>query len=146
MRMNVTLTPQRSLLAAMRRPIVLMLLLPATAAAAPVRAPDTGPALVGAPYLIRSADGMVRLVFRTDTPLAERYDGLIGGGTILAGHQAPIGTAGDCYTSAASFRARAGRRYHVLIATQQGEPAAFDLRLALRRARPGDARGRRLGC
>ena len=126
--------------------VLLLLLLPATAAAAPARAPDTGPAVVGAPYLVRSADGMVRLVFRTDAPLQERYDGLIGGGTIIAGHPAPIGTAGDCYTSAARFRARVGRRYHVLIATQQGEPAALDLRPTLRRARPGDARGRPLGC
>jgi hypothetical protein len=130
----------------MRRAIVLLLLLPATAAAAPARAPDTEPALDGTPYLFRNADGLVRLVFRTDSPLPKRFDGTIGGGAIIAGHVAPIGTVGDCYTAAARFRARIGRRYHVLIATQESAPAAFDLRLALRRARPGDARGRPLGC
>ena len=130
----------------MRRAIVLMLLLPATAAAAPARAPMSEPALDGAPYLFRNGDGLVRLVFRTDTPLEQRFDGLIGGGTIIAGHDAPIGTVRDCYTAAVRFRSHIGRRYHVLIAAQPGEPATFDLRLTLRRARPGDARGRPLGC
>lgn len=130
----------------MRHAVALLLLLPATAAAAPARAPEAAPALVGAPYLVRSADGTVRLVFRTDVALQQRYDGLIGGGTIIAGHPAPIGTAGDCYTSAVRFRSHLGRRYRVLIATQQGEPATFDLRLTLRRARPGDRSGRPLGC
>jgi len=130
----------------MRRAILLMLLLPATAAAAPARAPDTEPALNGTPYLFRNGDGLVRVVFRTDAPLQQRFDGLIGGGTIIAGHAAPIGTVGDCYTAAVRFRSRIGHRYRVLIATQPGEPAAFDLRLTLRRARTGDARGRPLGC
>jgi hypothetical protein len=85
-------------------------------------------------------------VFRTDAPLQERFDGLIGGGTIIAGHSAPIGTVGGCYTAAARFHSRIGRRYRVLIAAQPGEQAAFDLRLTLRRARAGDARGRPLGC
>jgi hypothetical protein len=65
---------------------------------------------------------------------------------VIAGHDAPIGTVGDCYTAAARFPTHIGRRYRVLIATQQDEPAAFDLRLPLRRARPGDVRGRPLGC
>ena len=130
----------------MRRAIVLMLLLPATAAAAPARAPDATPALDGSPYLFRNGDGLVRLVFRTDTPLQQRFDGLIGGGTIIAGHDAPIGTVGDCYTAAVRFRSHIGRRYPVLIAAQPGEPATFDPRLTLRRARTGDARGRPLGC
>jgi hypothetical protein len=126
--------------------LLLLLLLPATAAAAPARAPETGPSLVGTPYLVRSADGTVRLVFRTDTPLERRYDGLIGGGAIVAGHMASIGVVGECYTAALRFLSRLGRRYRVIIATQQGEPAPFDLRLKLRRARPGDSRGRPLGC
>jgi hypothetical protein len=130
----------------MRRALVLVLLLPATAAAAPARAPETGPSLVGTPYLVRNADDTVRLVFRTDTPLERRYDGLIGGGAIIAGHMASIGIVGECYTAAVRFPSRLGRRYHVIIATQQGEPAPFDLRLKLRRARPGDSRGRPLGC
>jgi hypothetical protein len=136
----------------MRRAIILLLLLPAAAAAAPARAPQTAPTLVGAPYLFRGGEGTVRLVFRTDAALPRRYDGLIGGGAIIAGHMASLGTVGGvdeethCYTAAAQFRAYVGRRYHVLIATQQGEPAPFDLRLALRRARAGDARGRPLGC
>jgi hypothetical protein len=136
----------------MRRALVLMLLLPATAAAAPVRAPQAEPQLAGAPYLFRDGSGTIRLVFRTDVPLARRYDGLLGGGAIVAGHEASLGTLrGDdadahCYTAAARFRARPGRRYRVLIATAPGEPAAFELRLTLRRSRPGDARGRPLGC
>jgi hypothetical protein len=133
----------------MRRAIVLLLLLPGTAAAAPARAPQTAPALSGAPYLFRAGDGALRLVFRTDQPLPRRYDGLIGGGAIIAAHRAPLGVIGDepgCYTAAARLRARPGRRYRVLIAVQPGEPATFDLRLTLRRARAGDARGRPLGC
>jgi hypothetical protein len=136
----------------MRRAIIVLLLLPATAAAAPARAPQPAPALDETPYLFRSVDGTIRLVFRTDVALPRRYDGLIGGGAIIAGHMASLGTVGDideqthCYTAAARFPAHIGRRYHVLIATQQGEPAPFDLRLALRRARAGDARGRPLGC
>ena len=136
----------------MRPAIVLLLLLPATAAAAPARAPQAAPALVGTPYLFRSGDGMVRLVFRTDVALPRRYDGLIGGGAIIAGHTGSLGTVGGvdeqthCYTAAARFRARIGRRYQVLIAAQQGAPAPFDLRLALRHARAGDGRGRPLGC
>jgi hypothetical protein len=144
--MSVTLTVEDSFSPEMRQAAALLLLLPATAAAAPARAPVTDAALAGTPYLVRNADATVRLVFRTDVPLQQRYDGLIGGGTIIAGHPAPIGTTGDCYTSAVRFHSRLGRRYHVLIATQQGEPAAFDLRLTLRRARPGDTRGRPLGC
>jgi hypothetical protein len=136
----------------MRKAIVLLLLLPAAASAAPARAPETTPSLVGAPYLFRGADGTVRLAFRTDAALPRRYDGLIGGGAIIAGHLASLGTVGDvdeethCYTAATRFRTRLGRRYHVLIATEQGRPAPFDLRLTLRRARPGDARGQPLGC
>jgi hypothetical protein len=130
----------------MRRALALLLLLPATAAAAPARAPETAPSLVGAPYLFRAAGNSVRLVFRTDTPLERRYDGLIGGGAIIAARSAPLGTVGDCYTAAVTFRARLGHRYHVLIATEQSAPAAFDLRLKLRRARLGDSRGRPLGC
>ncbi|TML05353.1 MAG: hypothetical protein E6G41_10195 [Actinobacteria bacterium] len=130
----------------MRRAILLLLLLPATATAAPARAPESEPSLVGTPYLFRSADDSVRLVFRTDTPLDRRYDGLIGGGAIIAGHTASIGTIGECYTAAVRFASRLGRRYRVIIATQQGEPAPFDLRLRLRRARPGDSRGLPLGC
>jgi len=133
----------------MRRAIVLLLLLPATAAAAPARAPQAAPALSGAPYLFRAGDGDVRLVFRTGDPLPRRYDGLIGGGAIIAAHRAPLGVIGDgpgCYTAAVRFRARVGRRYHVLIAVAPSEPATFDLRLTLRRARDGDARGRPLGC
>jgi hypothetical protein len=136
----------------MRRAIVVLLLLPAAAAAAPARAPQAPPALTGTPYLFRGRGETVRLVFRTDVALPRRYDGLIGSRAIIAGHTASLGTVGGvdeqthCYTAAARFPARSGRRYHVLIATQQGEPAPFDLRLALRRARPGDARGRPLGC
>jgi hypothetical protein len=137
----------------MRRAILLLLLLlPAAAAAAPARAPQAAPALTGTPYLFRGGDETVRLVFRTDVALPRRYDGLIGGGAIIAGHRASLGTVGGvdeqthCYTAAVRFPARIGRRYHVLIAAQQGEPAPYDLRLALRRARSGDARGRPLGC
>jgi hypothetical protein len=136
----------------MRKAIVLLLLLPAAASAAPARAPQTEPSLVGSPYLFRGSDGAVRLVFRTDAALPRRYDGLIGGGAIIAGHMASLGTVGGvdeathCYTAAARFRTRLGRRYRVLIATEQGRPAPFDRRLTLRRARPGDARGRPLGC
>jgi hypothetical protein len=136
----------------MRRAIIVLLLLPAAAAAAPARAPQTAPALTGTPYLFRGGDGMVRLVFRTDVALPRRYDGLLGGGAIIAGHSASLGTVGrvgeeaHCYTAAARFPAHIGRRYRVLIATDKGEPAPFDLRLVLRRARPGDARGRPLGC
>jgi hypothetical protein len=136
----------------MRKAIILLLLLPASASAAPARAPQTTPSLVGTPSLFRAGDGAVRLVFRTDSALARRYDGLIGGGAIIAGHVASLGTVGGvdeethCYTAAARFRARLGRRYRVLIATEPGQPAPFDLRLNLRRARPGDARGKPLGC
>lgn len=136
----------------MRKAIVLLLLLPAAASAAPARAPQTEPSLVGSPYLFRGGDGAVRLVFRTDAALPRRYDGLIGGGAIIAGHVASLGIVGGvdeeahCYTAAARLRTRPGRRHHVLIATEQGRPAPFDLRLTLRRARPGDARGRPLGC
>jgi hypothetical protein len=130
----------------MRRAILLLLLLPATASAAPARAPEAEPSLVGTPYLFRSAGENVRLVFRTDVPLERRYDGLIGGGAIIAAHMASIGTVGDCYTAAVRFRARLGRRYYVVIATQRDEPAPFELHLRLRAARPGDARGRPLGC
>jgi hypothetical protein len=136
----------------MRRAILLALLLPTTAFAAPARAPATAPALVGSPYLVRGGDGMVRLVFRTDVAMARRYDGLIGGGASIAGHVASLGAVGDvdeqthCYTAAVRFRARMGRRYRVQIAGQPAEPALFDLRPALRRARSGDARGRPLGC
>jgi hypothetical protein len=133
----------------MRRAIALLLLLPATAAAAPARAPQAAPSLSGTPYLFRAGDGAVRLVFRTDGPLPRRYDGLIGGGAIIAARRAPLGVIGDeagCYTAAVRFRGRIGRSYRVLIAVQQGEPATFDLRLALRRARAGDAHGRSLGC
>jgi hypothetical protein len=130
----------------MRRAILLLLLLPATVSAAPARAPQTEPSLVGTPYLFRTADAGVRLVFRTDAPLERRYDGLIGGGATIAGRPAPIGTVGECYTAAARLASRLGRRYRVVIATRQGEPAPFDLRLRLRRARPGDSRGRPLGC
>jgi hypothetical protein len=146
MRMSVTLTLRHPFSTTMRRAIVLMLLLPATAAAAPARAPDTEPALNGAPYLFRNADGLVRLVLRTDAPLQERFDGLIGGGAIIAGHAAPIGTVADCYTAAVRFHSHIGRHYRVLIATLPGEPAEFDLRLTPHRARPGDTRGRPLGC
>jgi hypothetical protein len=146
MRMSVTLTIDPSLSMRMRRALTILLLVPATAAAAPARAPVSEPQLVGTPYLVRSADATVRLVFRTDTPLERRYDGLLGSGVIIASHSASIGTTGACYTAAVRFQSRIGRRYRVLIATQQGEPAQFDLRLALRRARPGDARGRPLGC
>src|SRR5947207_10217116 len=124
----------------MRRALLLLLLLPTGAAAAPARAPDPAPSLVGAPYLFRDGDGMVRLVSRTDVALARRYDGLIGGGAIIAGHTASLGTIGDtahCYTAAVRFSARPGRRYHVLIAIEPSEPAPFDLRLTLRRARAG---------
>src|SRR5436305_5172495 len=130
----------------MRRAILLLALRPATAAAAPASAPDTAPSLAGTPYLFRNADNSVRLVFRTDTPLERRYDGLIGDGVTIAGHDASIGTVGECYTAAVRFPSQLGRRYRVVIAAQQGEPAAFDLRLTLRRARPGDSRGRPLGC
>jgi hypothetical protein len=130
----------------MRRAMALLLMLPATASAAPARAPQIEPALVGTPYLFRTADATVRLVFRTDMPLQERYDGLIGGGAIIAGHAAPIGTVGECYTAAVRFHTRLGRRYRVVIAKQQGDPAPFELRLRLRRARAGDRRGRPLGC
>jgi hypothetical protein len=130
----------------MRRAIVLLLLLPATASAVPAGAPETSPSLVGAPYIVRSADGMVRLVFRTDAPLEQRYDGLIGGGASVAGHAASIGTVGDCYTAALRFPSRRGRRYHVSIATEQGDPAPIDRCLKLRRAQPGDRGGRPLGC
>ena len=135
----------------MRKAIILLLVLPAAASAAPARAPQTAPSLVGSPYLFRGADGAVRLVFRTDAALPRRYDGLIGGGAVVAGHVASLGTVGvakaaHCYTTAARFRTRLGRRYHVLIAAEQGQPAPFDLRLTLRRARPGDARGRPLSC
>jgi hypothetical protein len=135
----------------MRRAFLLLLLLPATAAATPARAPDPGLSLVGTPYLFRG-DGMVRLVFRTDSALERRYDGLIGGGAIIASRQASLGVlegaaqSTHCYTSAVRFRAHIGRRYRVLIAAQQGEPAAFDLRVTLRQQRAGDARGRPLGC
>jgi hypothetical protein len=135
----------------MRRALVLLLLFPATAAATPARAPDPGLSLVGTPYLFRG-DGMVRLVFRTDSALERRYDGLIGGGAIIASRQASLGVvdgaaqSAHCYTSAVRFRARVGRRYRVLIAAHPGEPAAFDLRLSLRPQHPGDARGRPLGC
>ena len=135
----------------MRRALLLLLLFPATAAAAPARAPDPGLSLVGTPYLFRDG-GTVRLVFRTDSALERRYDGLIGGGAIIASRQASLGVVDGaqesthCYTAAVRFRARSGRRYHVLIAAHEGEPAAFDLRLALRRQRAGDARGRPLGC
>ena len=130
----------------MRRAMLLLLALPATAAAAPARAPEATPSLVGRPYLFRTGDDGVRLVFRTDRPLERRYDGLIGGGAIIAGHAASLGTVGECYTAVVRFRSRIGRRYRVLIATQQGEPAPFELRLTLRRGRPGDTRGRPLGC
>jgi hypothetical protein len=136
----------------MRRALVLLLLIPASAAAAPARAPQPAPSLVGAPYLFRDANGMVRLVFRTDLALPRRYDGLIGGGAIIAARMASLGTVGGvdqeahCYTAAARFHSRLGRRYHVLIAAQPSEPALFDVRPALRRARAGDDRGRPLGC
>jgi hypothetical protein len=133
----------------MRRAIVLLLLLPATAAAAPARAPQAEPALVGTPYLFRDGDGAIRLVFRTDQPLPRRYDGLIGGGAIIAARRAPLGVIGDepgCYTAAVRSRGRIGRRYHVLVADAPGVPATFDLRLTLHRARAGDAGGRPLGC
>src|SRR3954468_22254061 len=136
----------------MRRAIIVLLLLPATAAAVPARAPQTAPVLTGTPYLFRGGDETVRLVFRTDVALPRRYDGLIGGGAVIAGHVSSLGTVGGvdeqthCYTAAVRFPARLGRRYHVLIATQQGEPAPFDLRLTLRRTRAGDAHGRPLGC
>jgi hypothetical protein len=136
----------------MRRPLLaLALLIPAPAAvAAPSRAPDPGPSLAGAPYLFRDADRAVRLVFRTDRALPRRYDGLIGGGAAIAGRTASLGTAGEdtahCYTAAVRFRARLGRRYLVRIAFQTADPAPVELRIALRRARAGDPRGRPLGC
>jgi hypothetical protein len=136
----------------MRRALLLLLLVPITATAAPVRAPATAPSLVGTPYLFRGGDGTVRLVFRTDAALSRRYDGLIGGDATIAGHDASLGTVGGvdeethCYTAAAHFTARFGHRYRVLIAAEPGDPALFELRLSLRRAHAGDARGRPLGC
>jgi hypothetical protein len=138
----------------MRRLILCLalLLLPAPAAAAPARMPAPGPALSGAPYLFRDAQHMVRLVFRTDRALARRYDGLIGGGATIAGRDAPLGIVDGrdetthCYTAAVRFKERIGRRYLAQIAAEPGDPAPFELRIALRRARPGDARGRPLGC
>jgi hypothetical protein len=138
----------------MRRSILLLplLLIPAPASAAPARLPDPGPSLSGAPYLFRDAQHMVRLVFRTDRALARRYDGLIGDDATIAGRSAPLGTVdgrdetAHCYTAAVRFKVRTGRRYLVRIATGPGDPAPSELRIALRRARAGDARGRALGC
>jgi hypothetical protein len=138
----------------MRRLTLLLplLLLPAPATAAPNRMPAPGPGLSGTPYLFRDAQHMVRLVFRSDRALARRYDGLIGGGATIAQRSAPLGTVGatgettHCYTAAVRFKEHIGRRYLVNIAAEPGDPTPFELRIALRRARPGDARGRPLGC
>jgi hypothetical protein len=138
----------------MRRRLVVLtlLLLAAPAGATPARAPDPSPGLVGAPYLFRDADRVVRLVFRTDQALPRRFDGLIGGGAVIAGRGASLGTVGGvdeathCYTAATGFRARLGHGYLVRISALPDDPAPFERRIALRRKRPGDIRGRALGC
>jgi len=104
----------------MRRALILLLLLPAAATAAPVRAPQPAPSLLGAPYLFRDGDGMARLVFRTDAPLPRRCDG----------PRRSLGTVdgaaeeAHCYTPAARFNARLGRRYRAVIAAQPDDSAA----------------------
>jgi hypothetical protein len=138
----------------MRRCLLVLplLLLAAPAGAAPPRAPDLSPGLVGSPYLFRDGDRMVRLVFRTDRVLPRRFDGLIGGGATIAGRGASLGTVGGtdeathCYTAATRFRARLGRSYRVRIAVRPDDAAPFELRIALRHGRAGDMRGRPLGC
>jgi hypothetical protein len=138
----------------MRRSLLVLpfLLLAAPAGATPARAPDSSPALLGAPYLFRDADRVVRLVFRTDQALPRRFDGLIGGGAAIAGRKASLGTVGGvdeathCYTAATRFRARLGHAYLARISASPDDPAPFELRIALRRKRPGDIRGRSLGC
>lgn len=120
--------------------------LPATGSA-DATAPE--PPLAAVPVLSFQAPDRVQLTFRTRDALATRFDGEVLGRARISARTAslyPVGAAtAHCYAGRITpGPMRVGRRYTVRLLLDGAAPV--ERTLVLRRARPGDARGRRLGC
>jgi hypothetical protein len=142
-----------------RLPLSLLVLgviaLPAAASAQPPGPePPGAPALRGAPYLVREADGRVTLRLRLDRPIARRFDGELLATAVVDGRLASLrpvagrrGTRASCY-AASALPASDARGRLVAVSVLLGDPpaTAVSALVAVRDPRPGDARGAPLRC
>jgi hypothetical protein len=132
-----------------------VLTLPAAAAAQPSGPEPPGPPVLrGAPYLVRDDAGRVTLRFRLDRAIPRRFDGELVATAVIDGRIASLrpvagrrGTRANCYAaSAVPASDRPGRLVTVSVLFGDPETAAVGALVAIRDARPGDARGAPLRC
>jgi hypothetical protein len=129
--------------------------LPAAAAAQPP-APDPAapPVLRGAPYLVGEAPARLTLFVRLDRPIDRRFDGELRASAVIDGQIASLrpvagrrGGRSSCYAaSAEATSVRSGRLVTVSVLLDGPPQTAVTALLAVRDARPGDARGAPLRC
>jgi hypothetical protein len=130
------------------------LVAPAAATAQPAPPDPVPPAVRGTPYLVREDAHRVTLYVRFNRELGRRFDGEALATAAIDGRRASLsrvagrrGTRAACYAASAWIeRAEAGRLVAVSVSAEGAARATVSALVAIRSARPGDARGAPLRC
>ncbi len=127
---------------------------PAAAGAQPPPADPAPPAVRGTPYLVREEAHRVTLYMRFTRALGQRFDGEPLATAAIDGRLASLAPVDGrrarraaCYSAGMWLgRAEPGRLVTVSVSVEGARPATLSALVAIRPARPGDARGAPLRC